>query len=196
MGSATGGGESGAIEVSELLSRRLGIAGSGDRSIGEAITGGADSGGGKVSALLGVGGAGVRGGSAGRGATSGTGAGSGSGAGSISVRGSGMGDSEGCSWSSGVGDGSGSASGSGAGVSGLGNGEGSALVSGGSICSGMLLLSKGGVGPELSSLGSRGLLSTDGCPNIGPDKSRDLSKSSRDWKDSILGRLLLRLVLL
>jgi hypothetical protein len=107
-----------------------------------------------------------------------------------------MGDSEGCSWSSGVGDGSGSASGTGDAVSGLGNGEGSALVSGGSICSGMLLLSKGGVGPLLGSIGSRGLLSTDGCRNIGPDKSRDLSKSSRDWKDSILGRLLLRLVLL
>ena len=86
MGSATGGGESGAIELSELLPLRLGIAGSGDASIGDAITGGADSEGGKVSALLGVGGAGVRGGSAtGRGATSGTGAGSGSGAGSISV---------------------------------------------------------------------------------------------------------------
>jgi hypothetical protein len=107
-----------------------------------------------------------------------------------------MGGSEGCSWSSGVGDGSGSASGSGAGVSGLGNGEGSALVSEGSICSGMLLLSKGGVGSLLSSSGSIGLLSTDGCPNIGPDKSRDLSKSSRDGKDSILDRLLLRLVLL
>ena len=106
-----------------------------------------------------------------------------------------MGDSEGCSWSSGVGDGSGSASGSGAAVSGLGNPEGSALVSEASICSGMLLLSKGGVGLELSS-GSIGLLSTDGCPNIGPDKSRDLSKSSRDGKDSIWGRLLLRLVLL
>ena len=86
MGSATGGGESGAIELSELLSLRL-IAGSGDPSIGDAITGGADSEGGKVSALLGVGvgGAGVRGGSAGRGATSGTGAGSGWGAGSIWV---------------------------------------------------------------------------------------------------------------
>ena len=106
-----------------------------------------------------------------------------------------MGDSEGCSWISGVGDGSGSASGSGAAVSGLGIPEGSALVSEGSICLGMLLRSKGGVGPELSS-GSRGLLSTDGSPNIGPDKSRDLSKSSRDWKDSILDLLLLRLVLL
>ena len=106
-----------------------------------------------------------------------------------------MGDSEGCCWSSGVGDGSGSASGSGAGVSGLGDSEGSALVSEGSICSGMLLFSNGGVEPLLSS-GSIGLLSTDGCPNIGPDKSRDLSKSSRDGKDSILGRLLLRLVLL
>ena len=85
MGSATGGGESGAIELSELLPLRLGIAGSGDPSIGDAITGGADSEGGKVSALLGVGvgGAGAGGGSAGRGATSGTGAGSGSGAGSI-----------------------------------------------------------------------------------------------------------------
>src|SRR4028118_1932707 len=104
-----------------------------------------------------------------------------------------MGGSEGCSWISGVGDGSGSASGTGAAVSGLGNseGEGSALVSEGSICSGMLLLSKGGVGSLLSSLGSIGLLSTDGCRNIGPDKSRDLSKSSRDWKDSILERLLL-----
>ena len=86
MGSATGGGEPGAIELSELLPLRLGIAGSGDPSIGDAITGGADSEGGKVSALLGVGGAGVRGDSAtGRGATSGTGAGSGSGAGSIWV---------------------------------------------------------------------------------------------------------------
>lgn len=111
-----------------------------------------------------------------------------------------MGDLEGCSWLSGVGDGSGSASGSGAAVSGLGNPEGSALVSElvseGSICWGMLLLSKGGVGSLLSSLGSIGLLSTDGCPNIGPDKSRDLSKSSREGKDSILDRLLLRLVLL
>ena len=107
-----------------------------------------------------------------------------------------MGDLEGCSWISGVGDGSGSASGSGAAVSGLGSPEGLALVSEGSICSGILLLSEGGVGPELSSLDSRGLLSTDGCPNIGPDKSRDLSKSSREGKDSILDRLLLRLVLL
>ena len=85
MGSATGGGESGAIELSELLPLRLGIAGSGDPSIGDAITGGADSEGGKVSALLGVGGAGVGGGSAGRGATSGTDVGSGSGADSIWV---------------------------------------------------------------------------------------------------------------
>ena len=85
MDSATAGGESGAIELSELLPLPLGIVGSGDPSIGDAITGGAASEGGKVSALLGVGGAGVRGGSAGRGATSGTGAGSGSGAGSISV---------------------------------------------------------------------------------------------------------------
>jgi hypothetical protein len=83
VGSATGGGESGAIELSELLPLRLGIVGSGDPSIGDAITGGADSEGGKVSALLGVGGAGAGGDSAGRGATSGTGAGSGSGAGSI-----------------------------------------------------------------------------------------------------------------
>ena len=83
MGSATGGGESGAIELSELLPLRLGIGGSGDRSIGDAITGGADSQGGKVSALLGAGGAGAEGGSAGRGATCGTGAGSGWGAGSI-----------------------------------------------------------------------------------------------------------------
>ena len=83
MGSATGGGEPGAIELSELLPLRLGIAGSGDASIGDPITGGADSDGGKVSALLGVGGAGAGVGSAGRGATSGTGAGSGSGAGSI-----------------------------------------------------------------------------------------------------------------
>jgi hypothetical protein len=68
-----------------LLPVRLGIAGSGDASIGDAITGGVDSEGGKVSALLGVGvgGAGAEGGSAGRGATSGTGAGSGSGGGSI-----------------------------------------------------------------------------------------------------------------
>ena len=85
MGSATGGGESGAIELSELLPLRLGIAGSGDRSIGDAITGGVDSVGGKVSALLGVGGAGVGGGSAGRGATCGTDVGSGSGADSIWV---------------------------------------------------------------------------------------------------------------
>ena len=84
MGSATGGGDSGAIELSELL-LRFGIAGSGDPSIGDAITGGADSEGGKVSALLGVGGAGAGGDSAGRGATSGTGAGSGWGAGSIWV---------------------------------------------------------------------------------------------------------------
>jgi hypothetical protein len=85
VGSATRGGESGAIELSELLPLRLGMVGSGDPSIGDAITGGADSEGGKVSALLGVGGASVGGGSAGRGATSGTGAGSGSGAGSIWV---------------------------------------------------------------------------------------------------------------
>lgn len=87
MGSATGGGESGAIELSELLPLRLGIAGSGDRSIGDAITGGADSDDGQVSALAlpGTGGAGAAGGSAGRGATSGTGAASGWGAGSISV---------------------------------------------------------------------------------------------------------------
>jgi len=87
VGSATEGGESGAIELSELLSLRLGIAGSGDLSIGDAITGGADSEGGKVSALLGVGvgGAGAGGDSAGRGATSGTGAGSGWGASSIWV---------------------------------------------------------------------------------------------------------------
>ena len=85
MGSATGGGEPGAIELSELLPVRLGIAGSGDASIGDPITGGADSEGGKVSALLGlgVGRAGAGGDAAGRGATSGTGAGSGSGAGSI-----------------------------------------------------------------------------------------------------------------
>jgi len=90
VGSATGGGESGAIELSELVPLRLGIVGSGDPSIGDAITGGADSEGGKVSALLGVGRAGAGGDSAaGRGATSGTGAGagwgSGSGAGSIGV---------------------------------------------------------------------------------------------------------------
>ena len=87
MGSTTGGGDSGAIELSELLALPLGIAGSGDRSMGEAITGGADSDGGKVSALAlsGAGGAGAAGGSAGRGATSGTGAASGWGAGSISV---------------------------------------------------------------------------------------------------------------
>ena len=85
MGSATGGGESGAIELSELLPLRLGIVGSGDPSIGDAITGGADSEGGKVSALLGVGGADAGGDSAGRGATSGTRAGSGWGVGSIWV---------------------------------------------------------------------------------------------------------------
>lgn len=85
MGSATGGAESGAIELSELLPLRIGIVGSGDPSIGDAITGDADSEGGKVSALLGVGGAGVGGGSVGRGATSGTGAVFGSGAGSIWV---------------------------------------------------------------------------------------------------------------
>jgi len=88
VGSATGGGESGAIELSELLPLRLGIAGSGDRSIGEAITGGADSDDGEVSALglPGIGGAGAAGGSAGRGATSGTGAACGCwGSGSISV---------------------------------------------------------------------------------------------------------------
>jgi hypothetical protein len=48
VGSATGGGESGTIELSELLRLRLGIAGSGDPSIGDAITGDADSEGGKV----------------------------------------------------------------------------------------------------------------------------------------------------
>ena len=64
-----------------------------------------------------------------------------------------MGDSEACSWGSGVGDGSGSASGSGAGVSGVDNSEGSALVSEGSICSGMLLLSEVGLGSLLSSIG-------------------------------------------
>jgi len=65
-----------------------------------------------------------------------------------------MGDSEGSSAGSGVGDGSGSASGSGAGVSWLGDSEGSALVSeGSSICSERLLLSKGGLGRLLSSIG-------------------------------------------
>ena len=68
-----------------MLPLRLGIGGSGDRSIGDAITGGVDSQGGKVSALDGAGGTGAEGGSAGRGATSGTGAGSGWGAGSIWV---------------------------------------------------------------------------------------------------------------
>ncbi len=90
MGSATGGGESGAIELSELLRLRVGIVGSGAPSIGDAITGDADSEGGKVSALLGGrAGRGAGGASAGRGATSGTSAGaswgSGSGAGSIWV---------------------------------------------------------------------------------------------------------------
>lgn len=85
MGSGTGGGESGAIELSELLPLRLGIAGSGDRSIGDAITGDGDSDGGRVSALAlsGTGEAGGAGGSGGRGATSGTGAASGWGSGSI-----------------------------------------------------------------------------------------------------------------
>ncbi len=64
-----------------------------------------------------------------------------------------MGDSEASSAGSGVGDGSSSASGSGAGVSWLGDSEGSALVSEGSICSGMLVLSKGGLGRLLSSIG-------------------------------------------
>ena len=94
-----------------------------------------------------------------------------------------MGDSEGCASGSGVGDGPGGASGSGAGVSGLGDSEGWALAASGSISSGMLLLSKVGFGRLLSSIRGRGLLSTDGWPNIGPDKSRDLSKSSRDGKD-------------
>ena len=64
-----------------------------------------------------------------------------------------MGDSEASSAGSGVGDGSSSASGSGAGVSWLGDSEGSALVSEDSICSGMLVLSKGDLGRLLSSIG-------------------------------------------
>ena len=110
-----------------------------------------------------------------------------------------MGGSEGCASDSGVGDGEGDASGSGAGVSGLGSAEGWALAAEGSIGSGMMLLSKVGWESLLRlslSIEGRGLLSTDGCPNIGPDKSRDLSKSSRDGKDGVVDRLLLRLVLL
>ena len=108
-----------------------------------------------------------------------------------------MGGSEGCASDSGVGDGEGDASGSGAGVSGLGSAEGWTVAAEGSIGSGMTLLSKVGLESllRLSSIEGRGLLSTDGCPNIGPDKSRDLSKSSRDGKDGVVG-LLLRLVLL
>ena len=93
------------------------------------------------------------GGSGGRGATSGIGADAASGAGSISVLGSGMGDSEACDSGSGVGDGEGGASGSGARVSGLGDSEVSALAAEGSICSEMLLFSKGGLGSLLSSIG-------------------------------------------
>ena len=109
-----------------------------------------------------------------------------------------MGGSEGCASDSGVGDGEGDASGSEARVSGLGSAEGWALAAEGSIGSGIWLLSNVGLESllRLSSIGGRGLLSTDGCPNIGPDKSRDLSKSSRDGKDGVVDRLLPRLVLL
>jgi len=170
-----------------LLPLWLGIGGSADPTTADGIVG-ADSSCGKASELLAAGGAGagtgeeyLRG-SGGRGGTSGTGADAASGAGWISVLGSGMGYSEICASGSGVGDAEGSASDSGAGVSGLGIAEGWERAVEESIGSGMLL-SEVGLGPLLSWSGTRGLLSTDGCPNIGPDKSRDLSKSSRDGKD-------------
>ena len=173
-----------------MLRLWLGIGGSADPTTGDGIVG-ADSSCGKASELLAADGSGagtgtgeeyLRG-SGVRGGTSGTGADAASGAGWISVLGSGMGYSEICASGSGVGDAEGSAWGSGAGVSGLGDSEGSGLAVEESIGSGMLLLSNVGLGPLLSWSGTRGLLSTDGCPNIGPDKSRDLSKSSRDGKD-------------
>ena len=184
VGSAAGGGESGAIELSELLPLWLGI-GAPARTVGDATAGGTDSDGGKVSALFATGPSGAGGeylgGSGGRGATSGTGADAAWGSGSISVLGSGLGDSEAWASGSGLGDGEGFGSGSGAGVSGLGDSEGCPRAAEGAIGSGMLL-SEVGLGRLLSWSGGRGLLSTDGWANIGPDKSRDLSKSSRDGK--------------
>lgn len=166
----------------------LGIGACGDRTVGDGSVG-ADSCCGIVSELLAADGAGagmgeedLRG-SGGRGGTSGTGADAAWGAGSIWVLGSGMGYSEIWAWGSGVGDAKGSGLGSGAGVSGLGEAEGWALAVEESIGLGVLLLSNVGLGRLLSWSGTRGLLSTEGCPNIGPDKSRDLSKSSRDGKD-------------
>ena len=61
VGSATGGGESGAIELSELLPMRLGIGGWADCLVGDAGVGGADSDGGKVSGFLALGGTGAGG---------------------------------------------------------------------------------------------------------------------------------------
>ena len=69
------------------------------------------------------------------------------------------------------------------GISGLGDGEGLELTSGELIGGSGIVASKVDLGRLSTSLGGTGLLSTDGCPNIGPDKSRDLSKSSRDGKD-------------
>lgn len=165
----------------------LGIGGSIAPTAGDGTVG-ADSSCGNVSELLAADGAGagtvgadLRG-SGGRGGTSGTGADAASGGGWISVLGSGMGYSEICASGSGVGDAEGSGSGSGAAVSGLGEAEGWALAVELSIGSGMLL-SDVGLGCLLSWGGGKGLLSTEGCPNIGPDKSRDLSKSSKDGKD-------------
>ena len=187
VGSAAGGGESGAIELSELLPLWLGIGAiADDRTVGEASAGGADSDGGKVSALFATGPSGAGGeylgGSGGRGATSGTGADAAWGSGSISVLGSALGDSEACASGSGVGDAEAFGSGCSAGVSGLGDSEGCPRAAEGAIGSGILLLSEVGLGRLLSWSGGRGLLSTDGWANIGPDKSRDLSKSSRDGK--------------
>lgn len=163
----------------------LGIGGSIDPRAGDGTVG-ADSCCGNVSELLAADGAGAGTGgedlrdSGGRGGTSGTGADAASGAGWVSVLASGMGYSEICASGSGVGDAEGS--GSGAGVSGLGEAEGWVLAVELSIGSGMLL-SDVGLGRLLSWSGTRGLLSTDGCPNIGPERSRDLSKSSKDGKD-------------
>ena len=57
MGSATVGGKSGTIGLSEFLSLRLGIGAMGDRRAGSVTGEGSGSGGNNVSALLATGGA-------------------------------------------------------------------------------------------------------------------------------------------
>ena len=102
----------------------------------------------------------------------------------MGIVGSGVVVSEGSGWGVGLG------------ISGLGDTSGWELTSGDSMGSGVLL-SGVDVGRFSTAGGATGLLSTEGCPNMGPDKSRDLSKSSKDGKDSVLAVLfLLRLVLL